>query len=153
MARFGGMRLMDVWYSGITEQAIRDALNAALGKRGNSSSARARLDAIFTGAKARDTVKAAAKLTSIVDGRLVIKEDPPVVRRVEIPGGAKTLAAVFDAYRATMPESLREFLERYRFADYALKVVGVESVGPRAFITVLQGRDEGDPLLLRGKEA
>ena len=55
----------------------------------NSSSARARLDAIFSGAKARDTVKAAAKLTSIVDGRLVIKEDPPVVRRVEIPGGGR----------------------------------------------------------------
>ena len=52
-----------------------------------------------------------------------------------------------------MPESLREFLERYRFSDYALKVVGVGSVGTRCFIIVLQGRDEGDPLILQGKEA
>ena len=52
-----------------------------------------------------------------------------------------------------MPESLRDFLERYRFSDFALKVVGVGSVGTRCFVIVLQGRDEGDPLILQAKEA
>jgi hypothetical protein len=155
LARFAGMRLIDVWYSGITEQAIRDAAEAIWAKRSNSSTAQARgrLDAIFAGARTRDVTKAAAKLTTIEDGRLVIKEDPPVVRRIELPGGGAVLAEVFDGYRATMPSSLREYLERYRFADFALKVVGVGSVGTRCFILVLQGRDEGDPLILQAKEA
>jgi hypothetical protein len=52
-----------------------------------------------------------------------------------------------------MPESRRDFLERYRFVDFALKVVGVGSVGTRCFVLVLQGRDENDPLILQAKEA
>ena len=52
-----------------------------------------------------------------------------------------------------MPENRRDFLERYRFVDFALKVVGVGSVGTRCFIIVLQGRDENDPLILQAKEA
>ena len=52
-----------------------------------------------------------------------------------------------------MAESRREFLERYRFADFALKVVGVGSVGTRCFVFVLEGRDEDDPLILQAKEA
>jgi uncharacterized protein DUF2252 len=153
MTRYASMRLIDVWYSGITEGDIRTAFEALVGKRTNASAARARLDAIFAGARGRDVTKAAAKLTTIADGRLVIKEDPPVVRRIELPGGGVVLAEVFDAYRATMPQGLREYLERYRFADFALKVVGVGSVGTRCFILVLQGRDEADPLILQAKEA
>ena len=60
---------------------------------------------------------------------------------------------MFEDYRATLAESRREFLERYRFADFALKVVGVGSVGTRCFIMVLEGRDEDDPLILQVKEA
>jgi len=153
MARYAGMRLIDVWYSGITEAAIRETMEAAITKRSDAATARARLDAIFAGARGRDVLKAASKLTDAVDGRLVIRESPPTVQRIEIPGGAETLATVFDAYRATMPESLRDFLERYRFADFALKVVGVGSVATRCFVIVLQGRDEGDPLILQAKEA
>ena len=52
-----------------------------------------------------------------------------------------------------MPENRRDFLERYRFVDVALKVVGVGSVGTRCFVIVLEGRDENDPLILQAKEA
>ena len=52
-----------------------------------------------------------------------------------------------------MADNRREFLERFRFADAALKVVGVGSVGTRCFVIVLQGRDENDPLILQVKEA
>ena len=52
-----------------------------------------------------------------------------------------------------MPENRRDFLERYRFVDFALKVVGVGSVGTRCYVVVLQGRDENDPLILQAKEA
>ena len=70
-----------------------------------------------------------------------------------MPGGAGALEKVFTDYRATMPENRRDFLERYRFVDFALKVVGVGSVGTRCFILVLEGRDENDPLILQAKEA
>src|SRR5215218_10592126 len=59
----------------------------------------------------------------------------------------------FRAYRATLQEDRRHLLERFRVVDLARKVVGVGSVGTRAFIVLLQGRDQQDPLFLQVKEA
>jgi hypothetical protein len=151
MARYAGMRLIDVWYSGITETAIREAAVVALSKLSGASARQARLNAFFEATRGHDAVKAAAKLTTVVDDRLVIPADPPVIQRIDIPEGA--LARLFEAYRATMPHARRELLERYRLVDYALKVVGVGSVGTRCFIVVLEGRDREDPLILQVKEA
>ena len=63
------------------------------------------------------------------------------------------LETAFSDYRATLAENRRELVERYRFVDFALKVVGVGSVGTRCFVVLLEGRDEGDPLFLQAKEA
>jgi uncharacterized protein (DUF2252 family) len=153
MARFARMRLIDVWYSGLTEEDIRKALASLTQGRASTAGAQARLDAFFSRARGRDTVKAAGKLTRVVDGSLLFNDDPPVIQHVELPDGARVLNQIFDGYRATMPEALREFLERYRFADFALKVVGVGSVGTRCFVIALQGRDQDDPLILQAKEA
>ena len=59
----------------------------------------------------------------------------------------------FRAYRATLQSDRRHLLERFKVVDMARKVVGVGSVGTRAFIVLLQGRDEHDPLFLQVKEA
>ena len=59
----------------------------------------------------------------------------------------------FRAYRATLQADRRHLLEQFRMIDMARKVVGVGSVGTRAFIILLQGRDEHDPLFLQVKEA
>ena len=59
----------------------------------------------------------------------------------------------FRAYRATLPDDRRQLLERFEIVDAARKVVGVGSVGTRAFIVLLQGRDAQDPLFLQIKEA
>ena len=59
----------------------------------------------------------------------------------------------FRAYRATLQSDRRHLLERFEVVDMARKVVGVGSVGTRAFIVLLQGRDEQDPLFLQVKEA
>jgi len=98
-------------------------------------------------------LRAASQLTRIVDGKRVLVDDPPVIQHVDVPGGPGALRQVFEDYRATMAESRREFLERFRFADFALKVVGVGSVGTRCFVMVLEGRDQDDPLILQAKEA
>ena len=148
------MRLIDVWYSYITDDAIRAAAEPFLARlQGHRASRRARLEALFAKARGKDALRAASSLTRIVDGRRVIVDDPPVIQHVEIPGGPDAMRKVFEDYRATMAESRREFLERYRFADFALKVVGVGSVGTRCFVLVLEGRDEDDPLILQAKEA
>ena len=59
----------------------------------------------------------------------------------------------FRAYRATLQSDRRHLLEKFEVVDMARKVVGVGSVGTRAFIVLLQGRDEQDPLFLQVKEA
>ena len=59
----------------------------------------------------------------------------------------------FRAYRSTLQSDRRHLLEQFQVIDVARKVVGVGSVGTRAFIVLLQGRDERDPLFLQVKEA
>ena len=65
----------------------------------------------------------------------------------------KVIHEQFRAYRATLQDDRRQLLERFEVVDVARKVVGVGSVGTRAFIVLLQGRDEQDPLFLQVKEA
>jgi len=154
MARYATMRLLDVWYASITEADLREAGEATGLLQGRSGMARReRFEAIFSKARRRDGMRAFESLTAVVDGRRVILEDAPVITHVEVQGGPGALEQVFTDYRATMPENRRDFLERYRFVDFALKVVGVGSVGTRCFVIVLEGRDENDPLILQAKEA
>jgi len=154
MARYATMRLIDVWYASLTDADIREAAEATGWLQGRAGATRRQnLEALFSKARRRDGMRAFESLTSVVDGRRVILEDPPVVTHVETTGSVEALEKVFTDYRATMPEHRRDFLERYRFVDVALKVVGVGSVGTRCFIIVLQGRDENDPLILQAKEA
>jgi uncharacterized protein (DUF2252 family) len=154
MARYAGMRLLEVWYTSITDADVREAAEATglLGGRAGVAR-RKRFESIFSKARQRDGMRAFETLTGVVGGRRVILDDPPVVSHVEIPGQAAALEKVFTDYRATLAESRRDFLERYRMVDFALKVVGVGSVGTRCFILVLEGRDENDPLILQAKEA
>jgi uncharacterized protein (DUF2252 family) len=159
LARYATMRLIDIWYAKITETDILAALETVLVgdrnvKNGREKALRMdRLRTVLTGARQRDQIRAFGKLTTIVQGRPVIVDDPPVAQHVEIPGGTPALEQIFSEYRQSMGENRRDFLERYRFVDFALKVVGVGSVGTRCFIVVLEGRDEQDPLILQAKQA
>jgi uncharacterized protein (DUF2252 family) len=156
MARYAGMRLIDVLYASITEADIRDAAEASGALSGRSAAGRRqKLEALFTKARQRDGMRAFESLTGVVDGRRVLLDDPPVVSHVDVEsvGGVSALEKVFTDYRATMPEHRRDYLERFQFVDVALKVVGVGSVGTRCYILLLEGRDENDPLILQAKEA
>lgn len=157
MASYSEMRLIDIWYDQTTADDIAASLAAvakASGAKGSATKAgRARLQALFTKARGKDRMKASGQLTAVVDGEWRIVDDPPVVTHVETPGGAAGLEQTFSDYRATLAENRRELVERYRFVDFALKVVGVGSVGTRCFVVLLEGRDQSDPLLLQAKEA
>jgi len=110
----------------------------------------------------RDSLQALSKLAEVVDGRYRIVSQPPVVipaRDLEAMYGysadelEEIVRSQFRAYRTTLQEDRRHLLERFEIVDVARKVVGVGSVGTRAFIVLLQGRDEQDPLFLQVKEA
>jgi uncharacterized protein (DUF2252 family) len=113
-------------------------------------------------ARTRDSLQALSKLGELVEGSYRIVSQPPII----VP--ARELAATygispdnilpviherFRAYRATLQDDRRHLLERFQIIDAARKVVGVGSVGTRAFIVLLQGRDAQDPLFLQIKEA
>ena len=66
-------------------------------------------------------------------------DDPPVVQHFEVPGGPSALSDTFARYRDSLSEDRRELLGRYRLVDFALKVVGVGSVGTRCFVLLLEG--------------
>ena len=157
MARYSTMRLLDIWYDQTTaadiDAAIAEAIKAGTGPAVTIKDARASTSALFTKARSKDQMKAMGSLTSVVDGQWRIVDDPPVVTHVEIDGGPAALEKTFSDYRATLAENRRELVERYRFVDFALKVVGVGSVGTRCFVILLEGRDESDPLILQAKEA
>jgi uncharacterized protein (DUF2252 family) len=113
-------------------------------------------------AHARDSLQALSKLAEFVDGAYRIVSQPPIVvpmRDLAATYGLSPdevrsmIREQFRAYRATLQDDRRHLLERFRVVDVARKVVGVGSVGTRAFIVLLQGRDEHDPLFLQIKEA
>jgi uncharacterized protein (DUF2252 family) len=111
-------------------------------------------------ARTRDSLHALKKLTREVGGEPRLIADPPLVVPVadllpeEMAAGFRAL--VHDRlreYRRTLATDRRRLLEQYRFVDLARKVVGVGSVGTRAWIVLLLGRDGADPLFLQFKEA
>jgi uncharacterized protein (DUF2252 family) len=104
--------------------------------------------------RGRDSLQALSKLTRVVDGRRMIIDDPPLL--VRIPEGDEIRAqvyAILESYKRTLQDDRRHLLERYHFVDAARKVVGLGSVGTRAYVVLLEGRDEEDPLFLQVKGA
>jgi uncharacterized protein (DUF2252 family) len=59
----------------------------------------------------------------------------------------------FRGYRESLQDDRRDLLSRYQIADIARKVVGVGSVGTKAYVVLLLGRGGDDPLLLQVKQA
>ncbi len=183
MASFAQMPTMDIWYAHLDEDELMAAIRNTVaqtrkeakgakaakktGKRDVKQDKLAKLAgkrAEKTAAKAhtRDSLQALSKLGELVDGKYRIVSQPPVVVPLRdlaaahglSPGQlARALHEQFRAYRATLQDDRRHLLERFEVVDVARKVVGVGSVGTRAFIVLLQGRDARDPLFLQVKEA
>lgn len=110
----------------------------------------------------RDSRSAAASLAEEVDGELRFRADPPLLvpvrdlvesRAIHGDDADGRLAAVFDGYVRSLPPHRRRVLERYHVVDVALKVVGVGSVGTRAWVVLLRGNGARDLLVLQLKEA
>jgi uncharacterized protein (DUF2252 family) len=168
MAGFAGMRTLDVWYARLAEDELRTAFRAAnrvaKGSKQAKQAKKLTKRALKNASKAhtRDSLQALSKLGEMTDGRYRIASMQPVVvpaRELAATYGIsadqlqEVITRQFRKYRATLEDDRRELLERFEIVDMARKVVGVGSVGTRAFILLLQGRDAGDPLFLQVKEA
>lgn len=136
MASFAGMRDLDVWYARLDESEMIGRL-----RQGASS-------------------ERFAKLTHQVDGQVKIVSDPPLIVPIEEVMSDRdavefreALELILRSYRRTLPGDRRHLLDGFRLQHVARKVVGVGSVGTRAWIALFFGRDQRDPLFLQFKEA
>jgi uncharacterized protein (DUF2252 family) len=155
MAEFAAMNNLDVWYSHLDiESAIRDygsQFKPAIVKRTKKNLAKART---------KDSLAAFSKLTHVVDGKArIVDQSPLIVPIDQLAQGrerqdiVEELHQLLGAYRETLQFDRRVLLEQFELTDMARKVVGVGSVGTRAWIVLLLGRDGQDPLFLQMKEA
>ena len=147
MAEFAKMDTMDVWYARLTEQdilaGIRNLSRSAEGKRKKEAKKGAKTArAVAAKAHTHDSLQALSKLAEMVDGRYRIISQPPIVIPVrDLPETAEfspeqlhqAIQERFRAYRATLQDDRRHLLERFEITDVARKVVGVGSVGTRAY--------------------
>ena len=149
------MRNLDLWYSRIDVDEI-----AALAAQQASGKQLKRFERNVAKAQSKDSLRAFAKLTEMVDGEPRIASDPPLIIPIEeLAAGVEQaeieefVRGVIRSYRRTLSSDRRQLLERFRYVHSARKVVGVGSVGTRAWIVLMLGRDENDPLFLQLKEA
>ena len=155
MSGYAARGNLDLWYTRVNvEDLMAEVQRVATVKE------RKRAERNVAKTRTKDSLKAFAKLTEIVDGEPRIIGDPPTVTPIEdlFPADRAhefegVLHGIFRSYRRTLPGDRRKLLERYRFVHAARKVVGVGSVGTRAYIVLLLGRDGNDPLFLQFKEA
>ena len=154
MTRLAAMQHLEVWYLHVDAGALRERFAE------QASSERLRVfDANLAKMRRKTRMRAFSKLTERVDGKLRIASDPPVLVPIEELAGGQAEAAenrireVVDSYRESLSPARRHLFDGYRYVHAARKVVGVGSVGTRAWIALFVGRDEGDPLFMQIKEA
>jgi len=155
MRGFAQQPVLDVWYAHMDiEQTVglfRSQIKAKRFKAG---------EAMLAKARTRDSMQALGKLTTVVEGRRQIISDPPVVVPVEelfsdmqADTIYEELRSVVGKYRRTLQSDRRHLLEQFTLVQLARKVVGVGSVGTRAWILLMDGGDGIEPLFLQAKEA
>ncbi len=155
MREFAKLRNLEVWYARLDVEPVMRALRAQ-----EDGKAVAKAEKGLAKARAKDSLRALDRLTRVVDGELRIVSRPPLIVPLdELRAGQERANAeasvreVVERYAESLEGDRRRLLETYRLRDLAHKVVGVGSVGTRAWIVLLTGRDDGDALFLQAKEA
>jgi uncharacterized protein (DUF2252 family) len=115
-------------------------------------SLRAEIERAATRARSRTSDRALPRFTREHEGGRRIVEEPPLITRVS-DADADMLAAALDDYLATLAPHWRRALGGYTVVDIAHKVVGVGSVGLRAYVALLEGSSPDDVVFLQLKQA
>ena len=155
MRSFADMTNLEVWYAHIDVDQVLPEITAQIDPKRAKE-----LDKALAKAKTRDSMQAFTKLTEEVDGEPRIVSRPPLIVPLDelLKGDERDaveqgLVAILGSYRKTLETDLRHLLDGFRFVEIARKVVGVGSVGTQAWIVLMLGIDEHDPLILQAKEA
>jgi uncharacterized protein (DUF2252 family) len=155
MRDFAEMRNLDVWYSRLDADEI-----VARARQGLGGKSARKLERDMGRAERKNSLRALDKLTRRVDGGLRLISDPPLMVPIAelLPEADATvvtagLHAIVSDYAESLRPDLRPVVQSYRAVDVARKVVGVGSVGTRAWVVLMLGRDDQDPLFLQVKEA
>jgi uncharacterized protein (DUF2252 family) len=155
MREFSGMGNLELWYLHLNLEQFQTRWKMTARPRAVKT-----LEEEFAQGVHRDNQRAFEKLTTRVRGKLRIAAHPPLVVPVEdiVPDDRQaefeeSIRTIIRRYRASLQPDRRHLLENFEYVHLARKVVGVGSVGTRAWIVLLTGRDESDPLFLQVKEA
>jgi hypothetical protein len=156
MREFAAMRNLDVWYARFDVESTLEELRQLAPRKEVE-----RVKKNVAKAQTKDSLKALDRLTHDVDGEPRIVSDPPLIVPIEELTGngidrealEAPILELLHTYRQTLKSDRQHLLDSYRYVHLARKVVGVGSVGTRAWIVLLTGRDHGDPLFLQCKEA
>jgi uncharacterized protein (DUF2252 family) len=148
IAEYSRMRAVDVWYARIDMDAVLASLS--------DSTTKARLRRRLAKAATQTTVESDfPKMVEGSSGRFVIKDNAPLIyhdQSVNLSYDRENILDAFAVYRTTLPDDRRVLLDRYQPVDFALKVVGVGSVGTFCSIMLMMA-EESDPLFLQIKES
>ena len=155
MRGFADQTFMDVWYTHVDIESViaefRSQVKAKRYKEAQKQLAKAHTS---------DTMKAVGKLTTVVDGQRRIISQPPLIVPVEeaypeVQADAiyQLINTVLNKYRRTLQSDRRHLLEQFTMVQAARKVVGVGSVGTRAYVLLMDALDGVEPLFLQAKEA
>jgi uncharacterized protein (DUF2252 family) len=157
MRGFAQMSNLAVWYASLNAQDIVGVVRQQRLVKGKRL---AKMERRLGKARSKDSTRAVLKLTEAVDGRLRFVSEPPLVVPIEELLGEtesgqlrQRLEGMLEDYRGSLSDDLCVLFGGYSFESIARKVVGVGSVGTRAWVMLFVGRDEGDPLILQAKEA
>ena len=144
IAKFASMKVLDVWYAKLDMDTIIASAPDEQTKRRRQVAAEK--------ARSQVTETLFPKITQVLNGRRSIVDQPPLIYhpppKLKIP---EFLQETFEIYRKTLPHERRVLLDRYRFEDIAIKVVGVGSVGTLCGILLMMA-EENDPLILQIKQ-
>jgi uncharacterized protein (DUF2252 family) len=155
MRGFAQQTFLDVWYAHLdVEPALAEVKAQIKAKRMKM------FEKLLAKAHTKDSTSALAKLTAEVDGQRRIISDPPTIVPVEelfpnVEAAAiyAQIDAVVNKYRRSLQSDRRHLLSEYTLMHVARKVVGVGSVGTRAWIALMDAADGVEPLVLQAKEA
>ncbi len=161
MRDFAAQPILTVWYAHLDIEAALAEYEASLsGRKLKERKADFKAtEAALAKAHTRDSLQATRKLATIADGQRQIISDPPLIVRladmvdVDPDTVRGRLGTLMVAYRNTLPSARRLLLDHFSLADVAHKVVGVGSVGTRAWILLLEAGVKRDVLLLQAKQA
>ncbi len=155
MRGFARMSHLDVWYERLNASELAHRFGGRLTPKGQIQFSKP-----FAKARRKTSQRAVKKLTETVDGRTRFRSVPPLlVPFRELFGAADArdeseyIRELLHEYASSLDEDRRYLFETYQFVDMARKVVGVGSVGTRAWVFLLAGRAGQDPLVLQSKEA